>query len=93
MTTAEDLAKFAIAINTNRLVKHRCGRSQKTRDGKDQSYAMGFLINDRDGVLSVFNDGSQAGTRTYLLMMPKKRVCGQWWEKGSEADNSFQAGP
>lgn len=34
---------------------------------------MGFLINDRDGLLRVFNDGSQAGTRTYLFLMPKQK--------------------
>lgn len=77
VTTAEDLAKFAIAINTNKLVKPetlaQMWTKPKTRDGKEQGYAMGFLINDRDGLLRVFNDGSQAGTRTYLFLMPKQR--------------------
>ena len=77
VTTAEDLAKFAIALNTNKLVKPetlgQMWTKPKTRDGKEQSYAMGFLIDDRDGMLKVFNDGSQAGTRTYLFLMPKQR--------------------
>jgi CubicO group peptidase (beta-lactamase class C family) len=66
VTTAEDLSKFAIAINTTQLVKPESG-------GKEQGYAMGFLIDDRDGLLRVFNDGSQAGTRTYLFLMPKQK--------------------
>jgi CubicO group peptidase (beta-lactamase class C family) len=77
VTTVEDLAKFAIAINGNQLVKPetlaRMWTKPKTRDGKEQGYAMGFLINDENGLLRVFNDGSQAGTRTFLFMMPKQR--------------------
>ena len=77
VTTAEDLAKFAIAVNTNQLVKPetlaQMWTKPKASDGKEQGYAMGFLINDRDGLLRVFNDGSQAGTRTYLFLMPKQK--------------------
>ncbi len=78
VSTAEDLAKFAIAVNTNQLVKPetlaQMWTKPKTSDGKEQGYAMGFLINDRDGLLRVFNDGSQAGTRTYLFLMPKQNL-------------------
>jgi len=77
VSTAEDLAKFAIAVNTNRLVKAetlaQMWTKPKMSDGKEQGYAMGFLINDRDGLVRVFNDGSQAGTRTYLFMIPKQQ--------------------
>jgi len=76
VTTAEDLIKFAIALNTNKLVKPET-RTQmwtrpRTRDGKEQSYAMGFLTEERKGLLTVFNDGSQAGTRTYLFLIPSQ---------------------
>ncbi len=78
VSTAEDLAKFATAVNTNQLVKPetlaQMWTKPKTSDGKEQGYAMGFLINDRDGLLRVFNDGSQAGTRTYLFLMPKQNL-------------------
>jgi CubicO group peptidase (beta-lactamase class C family) len=77
VTTVEDLSKFAIAINTNQLVKPETLAQMltkpKTSGGKEQGYAMGFLIDDRDGLLRVFNDGSQAGTRTYLFLMPKQK--------------------
>jgi hypothetical protein len=45
----------------------------KTSDGKEQRYATGFLIDDREGLLRVMNDGGQAGTRTYLFLLPKQR--------------------
>lgn len=77
VTTVEDLARFAIGINTNKLVKPetltQMWTKPKTRDGKEQGYAMGFLINDREGLLRVFNDGSLAGTRTYLFLIPGQK--------------------
>ena len=77
VTTVEDLARFAIAINTNKLVKPetltQMWTKPKTSDGKEQGYAMGFLINDREGLLRVLNDGSQAGTRTYLFLIPGQK--------------------
>ena len=77
VSTAEDLAKFAVAVNTNRLVKPetlaQMWTKPKTPDGKEQGYAFGFLINDQNGLLRVFNDGSQAGTRTYLYLHPKQK--------------------
>ncbi len=78
VTTVEDLAKFAIALNTHKLVKAetlaQMWTKPKTRDGKEQSYALGFLLDDRDGLLRVFNDGSQAGTRTYLFLVPQQKL-------------------
>lgn len=78
VSTAEDLAKFAIAVNTNRLVKAetlaQMWTKPKTPDGKEQGYALGFLINNQNGLLRVFNDGSQAGTRTYLYLLPKQKI-------------------
>lgn len=77
VSTAEDLAKFAVAINTNKLVKPetlaQMWTKPKTADGKEQTYAMGFLINDANGLLRVNNDGGQAGTRTYLYLLPKQK--------------------
>lgn len=76
VTTAEDLAKFAIAVNTNQLIKPetlaQMWSKPKTRDGKEQGYAFGFLVGAEKGQRKIFNDGSQAGTRTYLFMLPEK---------------------
>ena len=77
VTTVDDLARFAIAINTNKLLKPetltQMWTKPKTSDSKEQAYALGFLINDRGGVMRVFNDGSQAGTRTYLILIPRHK--------------------
>jgi CubicO group peptidase (beta-lactamase class C family) len=77
VSTAEDLARFAIAVNSNQLVRPetlaRMWTKPRTRDGKEQGYAMGFLLNDQNGLLRVFNDGAQAGTRTYLYLLPKQK--------------------
>jgi hypothetical protein len=45
----------------------------KTRDGKESGYTVGFLVGEQNGQKRVFNDGSQAGTRTYLFMLPKEK--------------------
>ncbi len=45
----------------------------KTRDGKESNYAFGFLIGMDGEQRRVFNDGSQAGTRTYLFILPKEK--------------------
>lgn len=77
VTTPEDLAKFAIAVNSFRLVKPetlmQMATKPKTRDGKEQTYALGFLVDNREGKLRVFNDGSQAGTRTFLFLLPMEK--------------------
>jgi CubicO group peptidase (beta-lactamase class C family) len=77
VSSAEDLAKFAIAVNTNKLVTPetlaQMWTRPKTSDGKEQNYAMGFMINDENGVMRVTNDGGQAGTRTFLFLLPKQK--------------------
>jgi CubicO group peptidase (beta-lactamase class C family) len=77
VSSAEDLARFAIAVNTNKLVKPetlaQMWTKPKTSDGKEQTYAMGFMINEENGLLRVTNDGAQAGTRTFLFLLPKQK--------------------
>lgn len=77
ITTTEDMARFAIALNEGKLVKKetlaQMWTRPKTRDGKESSYAYGFLIGEKDGQKQIFNDGSQAGTRTYLFLIPDQK--------------------
>ncbi|HZS04397.1 MAG TPA: serine hydrolase domain-containing protein [Blastocatellia bacterium] len=80
VSTAEDLAKFAIALGEGKLLKketlEQMWTRQKTRDGKPlESYGLGWLVTeaDNDWPKRVANDGSQAGTRTYLYLIPEKR--------------------
>jgi CubicO group peptidase (beta-lactamase class C family) len=77
VSTVEDMARFAVAVNSGQLVKQetleKMWTKPKTRDGKESGYAIGFLVGEQNGQKRVFNDGSQAGTRTYLFMLPKEK--------------------
>lgn len=75
VSTVEDLARFAIALNTGKLVKRKTLENMwtkpKARDGKESDYGFGFLIGiGKNGQRRIFNDGSQPGTRTYISMLP-----------------------
>lgn len=77
VSTADDLAKFAIAVNSGRLVKRETSEQMwtrpKTKDGKELTYGFGWLIAQQEGQKRVWNDGSQAGTRTYLFLLPQEQ--------------------
>ena len=77
ISTAEDMARFAAALNAGLLVKRetleQMWTKPKTRDGRESGYAFGFLVNTEGGQRKVFNDGSQAGTRTYLYIIPDQK--------------------
>ena len=74
VSTVEDLARFAIALQSSMLVKKETLAEMwtrpKTKDGKQQDYAIGWLVADLPDGKLIRNDGSQAGTRTFLLMRP-----------------------
>jgi len=76
VTTVEDLARFAIALQSGILVKKetlaQMWTRPKTSDGKEQDYAIGWLVADLPDGKLVRNDGSQSGTRTFLLMRPSQ---------------------
>ena len=77
VSTVEDMARFAVAVSSGQLVKQetleKMWTKPKTRDGKESGYAVGFLVGEQNGQKRVFNDGSQAGTRTYLFLLPKEK--------------------
>ncbi|MDQ3120290.1 MAG: beta-lactamase family protein [Verrucomicrobiota bacterium] len=81
VSTVEDMARFAVALNTGRLVRpdtlEKMWAKPKTRDGKESDYGLGFLLGEKDGRKRVFNDGNQAGTRTFLFLQPNEKfaVC------------------
>lgn len=81
VSTVDDMTRFAIALTEGKLVRPeslaKMWTKPKTRDGKESDYGFGFLIGEKDGQQRVFNDGSQAGTRTFLYLIPDKKfaVC------------------
>ncbi|MCI0524709.1 MAG: beta-lactamase family protein [Acidobacteria bacterium] len=76
-STAVDLVKFAIAVNTDKLVKPATREQmwvvQKTKDGKETGYALGWSIGQTaEGMKLVMHNGNQAGARSELSLLPAK---------------------
>lgn len=78
VSTVEDLANFAIAVQNGVLIKketfEQMSTPQKTRDGKETRYGLGWYLDgvgDRKGL--VWHGGVQAGVTNTLLILPKER--------------------
>ncbi|MDG1898021.1 MAG: serine hydrolase, partial [Fuerstiella sp.] len=75
LSTASDLVRFAIAANTENLLNgeslKQMWSSQKTRDGKDTGYGLGWKVASRLGQKRVSHTGGQSGTSTVLLLIPE----------------------
>jgi len=76
VSTSVDLAKFAIALNTGLLVNDRSRDQmwtrQKLKDGTLTSYGLGWGISQTSLLKTVSHSGGQAGTSTYLVIIPEK---------------------
>ena len=79
VSTVEDLANFAIAVQDGTLVKketfQQMSRSQSTRDGKQSPYGLGWFIDgigNRKGV--VWHGGVQQGATSVLFLLPEERI-------------------
>ena len=48
--------------------------AQKTREGKEIPYALGWRIGERNGNKEVFHGGAAAGFSTFLYLLPEKRT-------------------
>jgi CubicO group peptidase (beta-lactamase class C family) len=76
VSTVEDLAKFAIAMQTSRLVKKetlaQMWTRQKTRDGKETQYGLGWRIDERSGQREVHHGGAQQRVTTFLYLLPER---------------------
>ena len=81
VSTAEDLARFAIAVQNGVLIKPETfaemSRSQKTRDGRETGYGYGWYVGASGGFSSdpdsVWHGGVQPGFTSDLWILPKKR--------------------
>jgi CubicO group peptidase (beta-lactamase class C family) len=85
VSTAEDLANFAVAVLNGVLIKketfEQMSTPQKTRDGKAITYGLGWYIGglgdktwgvgDRKGL--VWHGGVQPGVTSVLYILPKER--------------------
>ncbi|MFL6253439.1 MAG: serine hydrolase domain-containing protein [Pyrinomonadaceae bacterium] len=76
VSTAEDLARFAVALQTNRLLKRETLElmytPQKLKDGKPTSYGLGWNVGLRNGQRIVGHSGAQQRVSTFLHTQPEQ---------------------
>lgn len=76
VSTAEDLARFAVALQTNKLLKRETLElmftPQKTKDGKATSYGLGWNVASRNGQRAIGHSGGQQRVSTFLHMQPEQ---------------------
>ena len=76
VSNSEDLVRFADAVMENRLLKPQTVQmmwtSQKTSDGKETHYGLGWGLADLEGIRIFAHTGGQQGTSTSLIVMPSR---------------------
>jgi serine beta-lactamase-like protein LACTB, mitochondrial len=74
--TVEDLAKFAIALQrgnlTTKVTLEHMFTSQKTRDGQDVHFGLGWAVERRNGQQEVWHLGGAQGVSNILYMQPEQ---------------------
>jgi serine beta-lactamase-like protein LACTB len=77
LSSADDMASFAVALLTDRLVlrptRDLMWTSLKTADGKVTDYGLGWGLGKEFGAPDVGHGGGQQGTSTFLLMVPDRQ--------------------
>lgn len=78
LSTAEELARFVLVLNSGKLVKpgtvEQMWTSQKTKDGKETGYGMGWQVSNNNGKKLVLHGGNQAGASSYLSFSPERGI-------------------
>lgn len=77
VSTAEDIARFAVALQNDKLLKRETLElmyaPQKTKDGKETSYGLGWSVAKRpDGARAIGHSGGQQRISTFLHMQPEQ---------------------
>jgi CubicO group peptidase (beta-lactamase class C family) len=80
VATAEDMARFAIAVQNGTLIKPetfvQMSMPRKTRDGQETGYGYGWYVDGRTGRKpdgSVWHGGVQQGFTADLWILPERR--------------------
>lgn len=76
VSTAEDLAKFAVAVETYKLLKRETTEqmftSQKTKDGKETRYGLGWGVGTHAGLRTIGHSGAQQRVSTIINLLPER---------------------
>jgi CubicO group peptidase (beta-lactamase class C family) len=77
-STVLDLARFAIALQQGKLLRRETlalmWTRQRTRDGGETSYGLGWSVSEYRGRREVFHTGGQPRVSTVLYMRPDDRL-------------------
>ena len=75
--SAEDAARFAIAVQSGKLIRRatlaEMSTRQKTRDGRSVDYGLGWSLSRNKGREEVWHAGHQQEVSTLLYMLPDRR--------------------
>ncbi len=78
LSSADDLARFAVAMLNDRLLQRSTRdlmwTTLKDSDGKETGYALGWGTGKDLGVQDVGHGGGQQGTSTFLMMVPERKA-------------------
>jgi serine beta-lactamase-like protein LACTB len=78
ISSADDMARFEIAIMTNKLLKPTTRdlmwTPQKAVDGSQNGYALGWGTQKKYGLALVEHTGGQQGTSTSIILVPERRA-------------------
>src|SRR5271163_2180937 len=78
ISSADDMARFEIAIMANKLVKPATRdlmwTPQKAADGSQNGYALGWATQRKYGLALVEHTGGQQGTSTSIILAPERRA-------------------
>ncbi len=78
LSSAEDMARFEVAILNDRLIKRATRDLMWTplrpSDGLKDGYGLGWGTGTEGGVLTVGHDGGQQGTSTAFVVAPTRRA-------------------
>jgi serine beta-lactamase-like protein LACTB len=77
ISTIDDMARFAEGLLQKKLLKpetfQQMWTRQKTADGKETGYGLGFGVSTGAGGLAVSHSGSQEKTKTLLTLRPDQK--------------------
>ncbi len=78
LSTAPDLVRFGNGLLTGRLLKPETVRllftSQRTADGKETGYGLGWRVGEQRGRRFVWHTGGAVGGSSVLVLLPEEQV-------------------
>ncbi len=78
ISSADDLARFEVAILTDKLLKRSTRdvlwTAVEPTDGKPSHYALGWFVRDEFGMRTTGHTGGQQGTDTTFIIVPDQRA-------------------